>query len=246
MRNINARPSTDGLACVMGRGPIFIDMKRLTQTRIPRLVALAWLSPALAVVWGALRALRQPGRRKDKVLALSVFGNLLFVIVLLLGYLASRYDDQVHRPEGGGAQIVVPPDLVHRARGPLEFCEAHPGSERAVRYPNAIYAASLGLIRARFEFADEQMGVLREVTIADKLGRPWIDASLDDGKVIWHRYAGEHDLESEISLMDENGDGIPDVMINWKTRETYRPEHEVPWQRVATSDDTTLQREGPP
>lgn len=229
-----------------GQGPISIDMQRLTQTWITRLVALAWLSPVLAVVWGALRALRQPGRRKDKVFALSVFGNLLFVIVLLLGYLASRYDDQVQHTEGDDAQIVVSPDLVRRARGPLELCEALPGSERAVTYPNAIYTASLGLIRARFEFADEQMAVLREVTIADKLGRPWIDASLDDGKVIWHRYAYEHDLESEISLMDENGDGVPDVMINWKTRETYKPEHEVSWQRVTTSDEATLQREGEP
>ena len=219
------------------------EIKPSTPIRIPRVAILAWLSPVTALGWGAVRAIRQPGRIKEKVLVFSLCGNVLFGLVLLLGYLESRYDETVGPSNPGNARIVVPPSLVHRPQGPLEFCEATPQSVAADLLPNTIYAASSEVVRASFEFEDDQLEVLREITICDEFGRPWIDANLVDGKVIWHRYAGERELESDISLRDEDGDGVPDVMINWTTRQTYRPARETEWRLVDTTDDTTQRRE---
>ena len=218
-------------------------IKPSTPIRIPRVAVLAWLSPVTALGWGAVRAIRQPGRTIEKVLAFSLCGNVLFGLVLLLGYLESRYDERTAPAVSGNARIVVPPNLVLRPQGPLEFCEAIPQSVAADHFSNTIYAATSEVVRARFEFEDDQLEVLREITICNEFGRPWIDANLVDGTVNWHRYAGERELEYDISLRDEDGDGVPDVMINWTTRQTFRPTRETEWRLVDATDDTTRRRE---
>jgi len=187
-----------------------------------KLATVSFFSPVVAVAWASTQ-LFGPGRWKRKLIALSVSGNCLFVVVLIVGYYETVNPDQ-----RGGA--LVAPDCVERSQGPLMFCEAPSQSELIRIVPNAIYVAFGGLHRARFEFADENFGVLTEVTLCDRYGRPWIDAHLEDGTFIYSRYADDEQVDPDVSLMDRDRDGVPDKMVDWVRGQAFESLEGITWR----------------
>ena len=201
--------------------------------RIARWAAMAWLVPVFAVCWAGIKVLTTPGRWKEKILAVSICGNVLFVVALIMGF---YFEEEDQRVDGEGVEIIVAPDLVRRPQAPLYFCEARSDSELAEIIPNATYVASEGMIRARFEFVDEEMDTLREVTLFDRYGRPWIDASLEDGKVVYSRYLDGACADPPVSLLDEDADGVPDKMIDWQSHLSFQAAQELEWVPIEPSN----------
>ncbi len=199
------------------------------------LTLVSWLAPIFVMFWAPFRlvAVARVQGRVRTILAFSLAGNFLFVLVLVLGYYEST------RPEPGGATRageLVAPECIECPGDPFRFCQAPPGSELARIIPNAIYVASADVHRVRFEFSDTQLGSLVEVTLSDAVGRPWIDANLEDGTVIYSRYSSQDQLEPEVSLLDEDGDGIPDVMMDWALQQRYQREGELLWVRSGVKE----------
>lgn len=195
---------------------------RLTSRKAIGLVKLAvvtWIHPLFGACWAVIFG---PGRWLHKVLACSVCGNLLFLFVLILAY----YLDITEHAE------LVAPDCARRAESVLYFCEAPFESELARIAPNTIYVVSDGVHRARFEFVSEDMSVLKEIAIMDDHGRPWISASLEKGSLIYNRYPDNVKTDSEVSLIDKDGDGIPDLMVNWELEASFEPEQNLTWRRI--------------
>lgn len=160
------------------------------------------------------------GRRVSMVLACSICGNLLFLFLLILGY----YSEVADHTE------LVAPDCGRCDGGVLCFCAALSGSELARMTPNTIYVASDGVHRARFEFLSGNTDVLKEIGIMDNLGRPWINVSLEDGTLIYNRYADDAETDPVISLIDKDRDGIPDAMIDWELETRFDPRQELTWR----------------
>lgn len=163
-----------------------------------------------------------PGRWLQKVLACSICGNLVFFFLLSLGY----YLDVTEHAE------LVAPDCARRDEGVLYFCEAPFESELARIVPNTIYVVSDGVHRAGFELVSEDLSVLKEIAVMDAQGRPWINASLEDGNLIYNRYADDTETDPVTSWIDKDGDGIPNEMINWKLEARFEPKQELTWRRT--------------
>lgn len=208
------------------------NSERRPGSIIAKLAAMSFVSPVVAIAWSAVRLLesRRWGR---KLIALSVLGNVLFVGVLIIGYYESINPDPNGRIETGE---LVAPECIQRSQGPLLLCVSPPESELTEHVPNAIYVAFEGLHRARFEFTDESMRVLRETTLCDKYGRPWIDANLEDGTVIISRYTDAEQIDPAVSLMDRDGDGVPDRMVDWVRGEGFERVHDIAWRPLEKSD----------
>jgi hypothetical protein len=163
-----------------------------------------------------------PGRWLHKGLACSICGNLLFLFLVTLGY----YLDVAEHTE------LVAPDCARRAEGVLYFCEAPFESELARIAPNTIYVVSDGVHRAGFEFVSEDMSVLKEIAVMDTQGRPWINARLDDGTLIYNRYADDAAIDPVTTWIDKDGDGIPNAMVNWKLEARFEPKQKLTWRRT--------------
>lgn len=192
-------------------------------------VALILGFPVVSVGWGILKVLFGPGRWRPKLIALSIFGNMLFVFVVILGY----YVSEAYPPSPEEEAALVGPDFVPCVNAPLDFVEARRESELARALPNVIYAAFDGNIRATFEFVDGTMKTLKEVGLSDKYGRPWMTVNLDNEKLVYTRYRDEEGaVAGDVTLVDEDGDGIPDVMVNWDSQTRFKREEELKWRRT--------------
>jgi len=191
----------------------------------------SFVSPLLVCAWAGVSYLARPGGWKQKVLPISIFGNLVFFAVLILGYFASK-SPSVSPLE----DIIVSEGLTRRPPGPLFFCEAPPGSELRRISPNVIYVAFDGLVRTGFEFADADMIALEEVSIFDAQGRPWIAARLKDGRTIFNRYARSSDTDPVSTLIDRDGDAVPEEMVNWAHQLSFEQAREFEWRRMVPSD----------
>ena len=40
-------------------------------------------------------------------------------------------------------------------------------------------------------------------------------------------------------MVDEDGDGIPDLMIDWTTGMRFRPEQELQWREIVPKEKTS-------
>lgn len=193
------------------------------------IAALLWVWPPLGVFWGVLAVFFGPGKWKYRLFAVSVAGNVLFVFVLTLGYLATEADS--HGILSPTETELVAPECVECTQDALRFCQAPRDSELARIVPHAVYVAFDGRMTARFEFVDERLDRLREVTISDEHGRPWIDAELATGRVIYSRYGEPHAQDPTESLIDEDGDGVPDAKVDWVLGQKF--EHDgLNWRPV--------------
>ncbi len=199
-----------------------------TRRNLITLVAVSFVSPLVAMVWGFLKGFG-PGRWGPKLIALSIFGNVLFVLVLILGYYVSEASPPSPEEEAG----LLGPDFVPCLDAPLHFVKATPESAMGSVSPHCIYVSFHGIVRARFEFADGAMDTLKEVQLTDKYGRPWINARLGDGKLHYTRYYDEKGTaDGDVTLIDEDGDGIPDVMIDWQQEARFEREQDLTWRLV--------------
>lgn len=208
-------------------------MDRIPSQRVRRnlsaAVALILAFPAVAMGWGILKVLFGPGRWAPRLVALSIFGNVLFVLVVILGYYVSEACPPSPEEELG----LLGPDYVQGLDAPLHFVKATPESAMGSVSPHSIYVSFHGIIRARFEFADGAMDTLKEVQLSDKYGRPWINACLGDGKLYYTQYYDEKGTaDGDVTLIDEDGDGIPDVMIDWNLMARFEREQELTWRLV--------------
>lgn len=170
-----------------------------------------------------------PGRWLHKALACSVCGNLLFLFVLALGY---YLDNEGELDKVAKDAELVAPDCIRRSERMLYFCEAPPDSELARLAPNVIYVASDGVHRARFEFVSGDMRHLKEIGVMDSHGRPWVNASLEDGSLIYNRYLDDIESNPEFSLIDKDRDGIPDRKVKWNPPESFEPQQRLTWRRA--------------
>ena len=207
-------------------------MDRIPGQRRPRnlgaAVALVLAFPAVAMGWGGLKLLFGPGRWRSKLVALSIFGNVLFVFVMVLGYYVSQASPRSPEEEVS----LLGAEFIPCVNAPLHFVEAHPQSEMGRALENSVYVSFNGIIRARFEFTDGVMDTLKEVQLSDNYGRPWIRAPLETGKLFYTRYYGEKSTtDGDVTLVDEDGDGIPDVMIDWELPATFERE-DIKWHLV--------------
>lgn len=157
----------------------------------------------------------------------SVLGNILFGFALIVWYYNS--------PEEGGVAVtgrLIAANCVARAQEPLHFCEPQASSELGRVFPNNVFVASDGLMRAQFAFTDERLSVLESVTVSDQHGRPWATLYLEDGTFIYNRYAGLSDPNPFEGLKDRDGDGIPDVLIKWEAKESFERVAPIEWRRL--------------
>lgn len=200
-----------------------------------RLAVISFVSPVVAIIWAGRKLVRGPGWG-PKLVGLSILGNLLFVLVLIVGYFEASNPEDSGKANSGA---LVAPECIKRSQEPLLFCAPAAESELNTLVPNAIYVAFDGPVRARFEFTDETLSFLEEVTLSDQYGRPWIDANLEDGSLIYSRYGHDDQLDPEVSLRDRDGDGIPDLMIDWKTGTRFRAEQELQWREIVPKENTS-------
>lgn len=215
------KKATQGAAHYWVRRAFRIDNPLTLRKGIGLLMlsVVAWIRALFGACWTMVFG---PGRWAHKALACSICGNLLFVSLVTLGY----YLDVAEHTE------LVAPDCARRAEGVLYFCEAPFESELARIAPNTIYVVSDGVHRAGFEFVSEDMGVLKGIAVMDTQGRPWISASLKEGSLIYNRYPDNVKTHSEVSLIDKDRDGVPDLMVNWELEVSFEPEQNLTWRRI--------------
>lgn len=205
------------------------DLSGGRPDRISRkLTVLSFFSPVIAMAFASAKLFRHVGARRG-LIALSVFFNVFFVVAMIAGSYDVETGARHLRTETGD---LVGPRCEQVPPGPLVFCESPPQDELTRIVPNAIYVAFGGRIRARFEFADESLRALREVTLSDSQGRPWIDANLEDGTLVFSRYSEESQIDPDASLIDRDGDGVPDKMVDWVRGESFERSEDIIWHSL--------------
>lgn len=192
--------------------------------------AISFLSPPIALGVAMIRLCRQVGWRIWLAI-LSGAINAVFILAVILVLLESP-EDALDRSCCSEIQEVPPDGFVCLAPGPLVFCEPAPLSTLSVIIPNCVYVVSDGIIRARFEFTDETLSSLREVLLADEHGRPWLQGDLDDHSFIYSQYKNEADTDAEVSLRDTDGDGVPDVKVDWLLGRSFERLKDIEWGEI--------------
>ena len=158
--------------------------------------------------------------RKNWLIVISLACNGILLWLLLVVWASGAID----------GRVLIPPDIVARAQGPLYFGRAAEGSELAEALPDTIYLIDSGLTRAVIEFADESLTSCTQITIHDRLGRAWVSVDLNDGTMIHERYADDSQSEPQISVRDTDGDGIPDTMVNWELKKGFEVDQKLTWR----------------
>ncbi len=170
-----------------------------------------------------------PEPRVRILLAFSICANVVLGLLLIfLGYQEGT-PEQLDPAEECAR---LGPEFRPRGQSALYFCEARPESHLARVVPNAVYLVFDGLSRAKLEFVEENMQTLREITVSDKHGRPWVDVNLEDGSLIYSQYTDESQSEPDVTLSDDDRDGIPDKMISWKLKRSFRRSEDLTWERI--------------
>lgn len=161
--------------------------------------------------------------RKNWLIVISLACNGILLWLLLVVWASGAID----------GRVLIPPDIVARAQGPLYFGRAAEGSELLEMRPHTIYVVQSGLVRSVMEFADESLTSCTHITIRDRLGRAWVTMDLNDGTMIHERYADDSQSAPQISVRDTDGDGIPDTMVNWELKKGFEVDQELTWRPAA-------------
>jgi len=207
-------------------------IQRAPAKRMLALVFASWVSPVIAGLGAILAHATHARGRKNAVLTLSLAGNVLFISVLTVGY----YHGRQRGPTGEGSPLAAPSGFVPHTQGPLHFCMPSSEATRPPSLGHDIFIASEGVIRARFEFADAGMSRLREVTVSDAYGRPWVSANLEDGSMILEKYGSLEGTEPQMGLRDKDGDGMWDIMIDWEKGQSFKRASDILWARFSEED----------
>lgn len=133
--------------------------------------------------------------------------------------------------------VSIPIDEVVEVKdGPLTFRRAVTESELDRFMPNTIYAFEGSLVRARFEYDTPALTRITHITVYDRQGRPWISANLDDSSVFIEKYRSEHDVDSSESLLDRDGDGVPDKRVDYCTLTAYERSGAISWREIKKTE----------
>jgi len=121
------------------------------------------------------------------------------------------------------------PEFVQFEEESFTFCCAYPGSDLARKLPDDLYLVRNGTTWVTLRQTEDDRRTLYEVTIADAQGRPWITANLQDGSFYYNWYRDAAARDPELSISDDDGDGIPDKMVNWCEQRGYSRTGGVQW-----------------
>ncbi len=208
--------------------------------RLLRSILVALLAPVLLFYWALGKLLVRLPTRKDKALAISLIGNALFAIVLTLSYYYGTHpelvvDSEHHRNSPSG--------MIPKNQGPLYFFQAAPYSELARAMPNRVYVAWQKTPYVSLTFADEDLMLLADVRVCDRFGRPWITAKLTAGATIYNLYRDAEANAPFASVRDEDGNGVPDLLVDWERHTSFVPEENFSWRPLA--EDKVTRNEEP-
>ena len=193
-----------------------------------RLIVATFFLPNIGILWLGRVLLTRRNWRK-KLIGMSICGNLLFVAALVVGYLEERAEqDSGYIREG----TILATDCVACQQGRLAFCKAPPESDLGSALPNSWYVASDGLHRASFAFSEDDPTTLKEVSVFDRLGRTWITANLQNGTLHYERFTADSQTIPPTGWLDKDGDGIPEIMVNWELGQSFERENRLTWRRI--------------
>lgn len=191
------------------------------------LAALAVLAPPLMVLASLIRVLRR--RWKYTLLGLSIAGNAMFILVLILAY-ADSDDRSCPDVSPIGVRALLPEGLVSRDQGPLYLAGLRSSYSSSSLFPaKTIFLTFQGCIVASFEFQDG-LSTLVNAQLYDAACRPRSSLDVHSGATIYSVYGDSKDPKYSVS--DEDADGIPDRKINWKTQESFQRTGAIQWHNV--------------
>jgi hypothetical protein len=157
----------------------------------------------------------------------SVAGNLLFLAVVIIAYIV------LHEPPGedgcpASAKGALPAGFVCKEQGPLYFAEMSSRQAAASLFGRTVFVASGGCIVAAFEF-DKSGGNVSTAQIYDAACRPRLEMDLATGATSYTVFDG---YTAEYGVRDKDGDGIPDIKIEWTSNTSFRRSEPIEWHVV--------------
>lgn len=182
------------------------------------------LSPALGALVGLVRVTRT---WRILVFSLSLLLNVLFGVVLFVAYYEANYSQLLPR----NRNIRALDDLVPAEDVPISFFRAMAGSALDQETPNSVYLISEGRLCASFGYESPDLTGLATASLSDTRGRTWIMVDHRDKSVSVDLYLTDFESPSE-SLLDRDGDGIPDTRIDWSTSIGYTRDSPIQWREL--------------
>lgn len=130
----------------------------------------------------------------------------------------------------------VGPQFTPWEQGSFIFCQARDDSRLAEILPNEVYIVRDGITWLTLRLSSDDKQSIREISVADKLGRPWMTVSYEDRSLIYNRYKDDVQKDPYMSLLEKTGDGVPDTMINWELKQGYQRDGDVTWHLLKKQD----------
>lgn len=178
--------------------------------------------------WAAFAPLFRARGWRFTLTAVSVAGNILFLVVVILAYTVSL-GPSAKKECPSGPNDVLPPGFVCKEQGPLYFAEMSPEELAYSVLPRTIDVFLRGCIVASFEFA-KGVDTLSGAELYDANCRPRVDLDPATGATSYSVYDGYTD--PEYSVRDKDGDGIPDLKIDWTSNTSFRRTEPIEWHAM--------------
>jgi len=140
------------------------------------------------------------------------FPVLVVLAVVIVGTVANVYILRRY-----AYPTTVPDGFVH-VPGDMGFVTWAPESEMNEVEPDTLYAVVNGHIVGRFQFESPDYRLLRSSALSDVQHRPWIFLDHENGSYTVNVYpesAASTSTTPTSTLMDTNGNGIPDRKEEW-------------------------------
>lgn len=194
------------------------------------------------VPWLAFLALLRKRGWKFSIIVISFALNGFCAIVFTLAFFIS--DDETGTRECATAPAAaIPPGFECAQRGPLYFVRVRPDSPTAPVLGQSLFVVQNGCFVAGFDLSDGRSRVeTARLYGADCLLKLELDVS--SGATSFTSYAEDGTPES--SLRDGDGDGVPDIRIEWNADRSFKRSGNLTW--VPTSDENARDQrthEGP-
>jgi hypothetical protein len=185
---------------------------------------------APTVLWVALLDVCRRGGWRSSLLVISLALNLFCGFVFVLAFLIAGEEPEVKEspPGTGGA---IPPGFEWAQQGPLYFARVRTDSSAGAILGESVFITQDGCLVAGFDFTDGTPRIERAV-LYDSKCLSKIEFDVLSGATSIMSYTQDGIPGS--SLTDEDGDGVPDVKIEWDGPKSFRRSGHVTW--VPTSD----------
>lgn len=190
-------------------------------------VAMCWPALAVVLVWRRIKW-------RNRWVTMSVLLNVLFLIACVIAVsdprtASQKADDRLH--------ALIEPDCVEWEPDFLRFCRPRIGSDLARIEPSTIYVAERGRPRARFEYEDENMQAITDISAYDEFGRSWMHVNFQDRLISFDHYPDDVSSRPDLSFIDRDLDGIPDQKIDWDLVKGFERVGEIVWRPLKKKDD---------